>query len=363
MPDSVRGLALTWLPEWATCLLLIVISAAAAYGLHTATFAALRTRIARRKSLLANAILQRTRGPARLALVIAGVSLAASVAPMTAELRDALRHALLIGFIVLFGWAAVAALHVWIVVYSRRFKIDVEDNLVARKHITQVRILERTAALFIMLLTTAAALMTIDTVRQYGVTLLASAGAAGIIAGLALQPLLTNLIAGIQIAVTQPIRIDDAVIVEGEWGWVEEIGSTYVVVRLWDLRRMILPLSYFIQTPFQNWTRESAKIIGAVMIYVDYAAPVEAMRAKLAEIAKTSRLWDGDVVNLAVTDLTEKTMQVRCLVSARSAGDAFDLRCEVRERMVAWLRGAHPEALPRERRLAELADEGRASVA
>lgn len=164
-----------------------------------------------------------------------------------------------------------------------------------------------------------------------------------------MQPFLTNLIAGIQIATTQPIRIDDAVIVEGEWGRIEEIGSTYVVVKLWDWRRMVLPLTYFIQKPFQNWTRESASLIGTAMVYVDYSAPIEVLRRKLEEIAAASPLWDRNVVNLAVTELSERTMQVRCLTSARNAGEAFDLRCEVREKMVAFLQEELPQALPRER--------------
>lgn len=336
-----------WLPDWALSVGLLVFGVVAALAAHQLLHG-IAKRFAEKHGLFARALVQRTAGPARLALVIVGVSVAASVAPMSTAGRDLLRHTLLIGFIVLVGWAAVAALHVWSVVYTRQFRVDVEDNLVARKHLTQVRILERTAAVFIMLLTIGGALMTLDAVRQYGVTVLASAGAAGIIAGLALQPLLTNLIAGIQIAVTQPIRIDDAVIVEGEWGWIEEIKSTFVVVRLWDLRRMILPLTYFMQKPFQNWTRESASLIGTAMFYVDYSAPIDAMRQKLGEIAKASPKWDGKVVNLAVTELTERTMQVRCLVSARNAGETFDLRCEVREKMVAWLR-QQPGALPRER--------------
>jgi small-conductance mechanosensitive channel len=166
---------------------------------------------------------------------------------------------------------------------------------------------------------------------------------------LALQPFLTNLLAGIQIATTQPIRIDDAVIVEGEWGQIEEISSTYVVVKLWDWRRLVLPLTYFIQKPFQNWTRESASLIGTAMFYVDYSAPVEAMRKKLHEILEASKLWDRDVVALQVTDLTERTMQVRCLASARNAGMTFDLRCEVREKMIAFLKAEYPDALPRDR--------------
>jgi small-conductance mechanosensitive channel len=191
--------------------------------------------------------------------------------------------------------------------------------------------------------------MTIGAVRQWGVSLLASAGVVGIIAGLALQPFLTNLVAGIQIATAQPIRIDDAVIVEGEWGTIEEITSTYVVVKLWDWRRLILPLTYFIEKPFQNWTRETARLIGTAFIYVDYEAPMDRLRAELERICKASPLWDGDVVNLQVTDITDRVAQVRCLASARSAPVVFDLRCEIREAMLAFLRDHCPEALPQDR--------------
>lgn len=343
---------LEWAPPWLISLTLLLGAATLAYLLHCTIFGAVK-RMAQKRGLFVSALVQRTRGPGRLGLMIVALSLAANVAPMTDTGRVVLGQALLIAFIVLVGWVAVTALHVWSVVYSRRFKVDVEDNLAARKHVTQIRILERTATVFIAILTLAAALMTLDPVRQYGVTLLASAGAAGIIAGLALQPVLTNLIAGIQIAVTQPIRIDDAVLVENEMGWIEEIGATYVVVRLWDLRRMVLPLSYFIQTPFQNWTRESAALIGTVMLYVDYTAPIEAMRARLTEILKRAPEWDGKVANLAVTDASERTLQVRCLVSARNAGETFDLRSRVREQMIAWLVEEHPDALPRERRAPE----------
>jgi small-conductance mechanosensitive channel len=205
-------------------------------------------------------------------------------------------------FIGLIGWLSVIALHIWTTVYLRRYKLDAEDNLLARKHTTQLRILERVAAILIAVVTAAAGLMTFDDVRQYGVSLLASAGAAGLVVGLALQPLLKNLVAGIQLAITQPIRIEDSIIVNGEWGNVEEITSTYVVVRLWDWRRMVVPLTFFIENSFQNWTRDDASLIGTVMFYADYTAPVEAMRAKLQEIAKASPLWDRKVVNMQVTD-------------------------------------------------------------
>ena len=212
-----------------------------------------------------------------------------------------------------------------------------------------MRILQRVGMTLILVITVAAMLMTFDQVRQYGVSLLASAGAAGIVVGLALQPLLKNLVAGIQLAVTQPIRLDDAVIVEGEWGNIEEITATYVVVRLWDWRRMVVPLSYFIEHIFQNWTREDSALIGTVMLYVDYTAPLEAMRAKLEEIVKASPLWDRKVVTMQVTDFKNDTMEVRMLMSAGTAGRVFDIRCEVREKMIGWLQREYPGALPRRR--------------
>jgi small-conductance mechanosensitive channel len=200
-----------------------------------------------------------------------------------------------------------------------------------------------------VLLTTGAALMTIDGVRQYGVSLLASAGVAGIVIGLALQPVLKNLLAGIQLAVTQPIRIDDALLVEGEWGNVEEITATYVVVRIWDWRRLILPLSYFIEKPFQNWTREGSALIGTVMIYLDYIVSVADVRREVENIAKASPLWDRRVVNVQVTDFKDATMEIRILISAATSGRTFDLRCEVREKLIAYLQRTYPQALPRRR--------------
>jgi small-conductance mechanosensitive channel len=243
----------------------------------------------------------------------------------------------------------MGASDMWAVVYLRRFNMASEDNLIARKHVTQARILQRVAALLIAVVTLGLALLTIPAVRQWGMSLLASAGVVGIIAGFALQPLLTNLIAGVQIATGQPIRLEDAVVVEGEWGTVEEITSTYVVVKLWDWRRMVLPLTYFIQKPFQNWTRETSRLIGSAFFYVDYEAPIERLRGELERICRESPLWDGDVVSLQVTDITDRTAQVRCLASARNGATAFDLRCDIREKMLAFMRDECPEALPRDR--------------
>jgi hypothetical protein len=181
------------------------------------------------------------------------------------------------------------------------------------------------------------------------VSLLASAGLAGLIVGMAARSTLSNLIAGIQVALTQPIRIEDSIVLEGEWGWIEEINTTYIVVRLWDLRRLIVPLSYFIEKPFQNWTRTRADILGSVMIYADYTVPVAELREELHRILETTDLWDKKTWALQVTDATERTIQIRALMSARSGPVAFDLRCLVRERLVQFLRDKYPLSLPRQR--------------
>ncbi|MEH3147374.1 MAG: mechanosensitive ion channel family protein [Methylobacterium frigidaeris] len=337
-----------WLPWWAESLVLIAGCCAVVLPLHGVTFRAMQ-RAAASRSLFWRSLVARTHGPSRLALTIVAISAAAATAPLTWEVRLVVNQVLLVAFVTLSGWCCAIAIHIWSVVYLRGYKLDAEDNLLARKHVTQVRILKRAAITLVVLVTIAVALMTFEPVRQYGVSLLASAGAAGLILGLAMQPVLSNLVAGIQIAITQPIRIEDAVIVENEWGWVEEITSTYVVVRLWDWRRLVLPLTYFIQKPFQNWTRDGASLIGSVMLYVDHTAPIETMRRKLGEIAAASRLWDGNVVNLQVSDARETVIEVRMLVSARNAPQAWDLRCEVRERMIAFLQKEHPGALPRHR--------------
>jgi small-conductance mechanosensitive channel len=339
---------LSWMPDWLVSLIVFAVAIFAALVVHQLIFRALN-RLVENRELFWRSLVQRGRRPARLAILVFALSVAAGVAPMSPAQTGVIQHLLLVAFIALLGWLSGIALGIWATLYLRHYQLDAEDNLLARKHTTQMRILQRVAMILIVVITAAAMLMTFDQVRQYGVSLLASAGAAGIVVGLALQPLLKNLVAGIQLAITQPIRIDDAVIVEGEWGNIEEITATYVVVRLWDWRRMVVPLSYFIEHVFQNWTRDDAALIGTVTFYADYTAPVAAMRAKLEEIVKASPLWDGKVVNMQVTDFKADTMEVRMLMSAGTAGRVFDLRCAVREQMIGWLQQEHPRALPRRR--------------
>jgi len=345
MPISA---ALGWAPSWLLSLVIFVAAVLVALLAHRVLFR-LATRLAAGRDMFWRSLVSRDEGASRFAVMIVALGAASRLAPLTPGQAAVLSQVLLVSFIVLLAWMARTALHIWTTIYLRRFKLDTDDNLLARKHVTQARILQRVATTLITVVAVSAALMTFEGVRQYGVSLLASAGAAGIIAGFALQPLLKNLFAGIQLAVTQPIRLDDALIVEGEWGNVEEITSTYVVMRLWDLRRLILPLSYFIEKPFQNWTREDARLIGIVMIYLDYRAPIEIIRKKVSEIVAGSPVWDQRVVVVQVTDFRESTLELRILASATSGGKAFDLRCEIREKLIAFLQEHHPEALPRHR--------------
>lgn len=339
----------SWLfPLWAINLAGLLAAIFLALAVHGAVFRFL-TRIVAGRDLFWRSLVARTHGPTRLFLVMVALSLVQTALPLSDGQTRVLVHLLILAFITLIAWMARIAVNIWTTVYLRRFKLDAEDNLLARKHVTQSNILRRVVNTLIIVLAISAALTSFEGVRQYGLSLLASAGAAGIVVGLALQPVLKNLFAGIQLAITQPIRIDDALFVEGEWGNVEEITSTYVVIRIWDWRRLVLPLSYFIEKPFQNWTREGAALIGTVMIYLDYTVPVEALRRKVDEIARASPLWDGKVVNVQVTDFKESSMEIRILVSASTSGRTFDLRCDVREKLVAYLQSEYPQSLPQMR--------------
>jgi small-conductance mechanosensitive channel len=251
------------------------------------------------------------------------------------------------------AWLLIRLLSVIEDVVAERFDVSASDNLRARAVHTQFRIIRRIAAVAIGLLSVAILLAGSEEFRELGTGILASAGLLGLVVGFAAQKTLGNLLAGIQIAITQPIRLDDVVIVEGEWGWIEEITLTYVVVRVWDLRRVVLPIGYFLEKPFQNWTRVSADILGTVYLYLDYTAPIEAIRSELRRIVEQSPLWDGNVCGVQVTDASAQTLEVRALVSALDSGKAWDLRCEVREQLIAFLQVNHPECLPRVRALVE----------
>ena len=281
--------ALGWAPPWLASLIIVAAAVLAAWLLHRLAFRLLSEAV-RGRDLFWRSLVSRGQGLVRIALIVVAVGLAGYIAPIGQGYRDGAEHLVTAGIVVLIALALRGALNIWMTLHLRRYKLDVADNLLARQHVTQMNILRRVADVVITVLGIGAVLMTFDSVRHYGVSLLASAGAAGLIAGLALEPLLKNIFAGIQLALTQPIRIDDALIVEGEWGNVEEINATYVVIRIWDWRRLVVPLSYFIEQPFQNWTRDSAALIGSVLLFLDYRTPLEPLRAKVEEIVRHAAL-------------------------------------------------------------------------
>ena len=249
---------------------------------------------------------------------------------------------------------ATAFLSVAVLKYGKRlllkqYNLEKEDNLTSRKVYTNVNILEKVIIFVIIIIAFGLILLSFEGVRKIGYGLFASAGIAGIIIGLSAQKVVGALLAGIQIAITQPFRIDDAVVVEGEWGWIEEINLTYVVVRIWDKRRLVLPCSYFLEKPFQNWTRTNADIIGTVFLYTDYNIPFDALRTELDAILESTPLWDQKVKVLQVTDSKEQTVESRILVSAKNSPTCWDLRVLVREKMIGFIQQNYPDSLPKTR--------------
>lgn len=233
-----------------------------------------------------------------------------------------------------------------------QFDVTDKNNLNSRKVRTQIDFLQKSFSAFVVFLSIAVALMSFERVREMGTSLIASAGIASVIIGFAAQKSIANLFAGFQIAFTQPLRLDDVVIVEGEWGRIEEITLTYVVVNIWDQRRLIVPIGYFLEKPFQNWTRNSSELLGTIFLYLDYSFPVDFIRQELKRILESEdgrRLWDGRASAVQVTDITDRVMQVRVLVSAGSSGNAFELRCILRERLLDAISKSYPGALPKTR--------------
>ena len=265
------------------------------------------------------------------------------------KLVDITRHLLKLLMILCVTWVIIRGIRVGLEIVLLRYDISEKDNLKARRVYTQFKVIERILVFIVILIAVAVALMTFEQIRKVGVSLFASAGVAGIILGFAAQKLIGNVLAGFQIAFAQPIRLEDVVIVEKEWGWIEEITLTYVVVRIWDKRRLILPSTYFIEKPFQNWTRVSADILGTVFIYTDYTVPIDKLREELTRILQSDKNWDGKVNVLQVTDSTEKTMEIRALMSSADSPSAWDLRVNVREKLIDFLQKKYPESLPKSR--------------
>ena len=301
----------------------------------------------RTSSTVDDLILQHFRRPVRWIVVVVAARLSLDTLELPPGLENLTRTVFGIALIVLISGLLIRATFLINDVILMHFEVDVKDNLRARRLHTQLQVLRRIIVVVIVVIASACILMTFPKVRQLGTALLASAGIVGIVVGLAAQKTLGTFIAGLQIAFTQPIRLDDVVIVEGEWGRIEEITLTYVVVRIWDLRRLIVPITYFIEKPFQNWTRVSADILGTVFLYVDHTVPVDAIRAELQRILEGAEWWDRKVCVLQVTNTSERTVELRALMSAEDASLAWTLRCHVREKLVTFVRENYPHALPR----------------
>lgn len=331
-------------PPWAVTALAAFAAALAALVAHRIAWLVL-LRITLPTPLM-QAVVRSCGAAARAVLPLLALQLVWQAAPDDLRWINNIRHFNGLALIAALTWLASAAIGGVADGVIARHPVDVADNLQARRIHTQARVLSRTAIFIALLAGVSLMLMTFPGARQVGASLLASAGVVGIVAGIAARPVFSNLIAGLQIALSQPIRIDDVLIVENEWGRVEEITGSYVVLRIWDDRRLIIPLQWFIEHPFQNWTRTSSALLGTVFLNVDFTMPLAPLRAELERIVKTMPEWDGRVVKLQVTDTTERTMQLRILVTAQSAGLAFDLRCKVREAMIDFMQREYPQQLP-----------------
>lgn len=335
----------------------ILVGAAAGAGLlHLLGFFLLRLRVRPPERVLARSVVENLRAPARFIVPLIGLEIATAAVGLRDSLASDLLHAFTVALIGACGFLAVRVTYILDDVVIDRFRTDSVDNLRARQIHTQIQVLRRITVVVVTVLSVSIALLTFPAVRAAGAGLLASAGIIGLVVGIAARPLATNVLAGLQIAISQPIRVDDVVVVEGEWGRIEQIALTYVVVRVWDLRRLVVPIAYFIENPFENWTRRTAEILGWVYLEVDYTAPIEALRTKLQEVLEASASWDGQVSVLQVTNAGPTTLQLRALMSSPDSSASWNLQCEVREKLIAYLQAEHPGALPRQR--TELVDAG-----
>jgi len=317
--------------------------------LHQLLFRTLERLARGTKTMLDDSLVRHLRRPSGLFIPILVVNFLLPLVTVSPRVLIFLKQTFSLLLIISIAWLLIKLVYVLEDLVLNRYRIDLKDNLEARRIHTQIQILKKVVVVVVGVLALATALMTFEKVRQLGTTLLASAGIVGIIVGLAAQKSIATLFAGIQMAITQPIRIDDVVIVENEWGRIEEITLTYVVVRIWDLRRLIVPMTYFLEQPFQNWTRISADLLGTVFLYLDYTVPIEEVRAELKRIVEISPFWDKRVCTLQVTNATERTVEVRALVSAADSSSAWELRCHVREKLIDFLRQNYPHSLPKVR--------------
>ena len=349
------------LPAWLWSLAIAAAAVAAALAMHWLLMKIACRAASRTRTQIDDIMLRRLHQPARwlmVALALSPFQPALDLGPVGGRIWTQIAG---LALPALLGWVAIAALGIVFDLVEASADVSVADNLRAHRRRTRASILYRIGMFVVLLITFCMMLMSIPSVRNIGVTLIASAGLAALAVGAAAQPALKNLIGGLQMAFTEPIRLDDVVIIDGEWGRIEEIRLTFVVVKLWDERRLVVPVSKFLEESFQNWTRSTSQILGSVFWYLDPTADVERLRSKLEEIVRADERWDGRFFNLQVTDARPESIEVRALVTARDAGAAFDLRCAVREALLAFIRSEMPEALARGRSIVALA--GRAAAA
>jgi small-conductance mechanosensitive channel len=333
--------------DWLVSIGLLAAAAVIALVVHRLAFA-IADRATRRTALTVDeALVGHIRQPSRVMAPLLAILLVGPRLPMPLDVREPLLHFVGLGLIAALAWGVISLTWIADDLVLARYDVKGRDNLAARSILTQISIIRRVVVIAVTLVALAIMLLTFPGAESLGASLLASVGVAGIVVGMAARPVLSNLLAGMQIALTQPMRLDDVVVIEGEWGRIEEITTTYVVVRIWDLRRLVIPLSRVIEQPFENWTRKTANLLGTVTLHADYAVPVDDVREELHRILKSSKLWDGQAWGLQVTDATDRTIVLRALVSAADSGALWDLRCLVRERLIAYLKSRHPRALPR----------------
>lgn len=341
-------------------LILIALAAAIAGGVAGRLLMSLAKWLVKREpKLFGHVNLVRLATPLYIVVPVLAVFIALRLAAPEIMAAPVFSGIVKVASVALLYWLVMRIIDIVSIAVSRRYDMSVADNLRARRVRTQITVIKSIANVIVFLLALSTVFLMFDTLRGLGVSLLASAGVAGLAIGFAAQKTLGNLLAGIQIAFTQPIRLEDAVVVENEWGWVEEITLTYVVIRLWDWRRLVLPISYFIEKPIQNWTRTSASLIGTVELFADYTLPIDPLRERLVALLATTDLWDKRVQVVQVTDCDKDVIKVRILVSAVNSPTAFDLRCLVREQMIRFIQETYPQCLPKTRAALENSHDNR----
>lgn len=338
-------------PPLLASLLMIATAIAIAFALHWIAIRLLCTIVLRSKTALDDPFVVRARRPLRWLLVALALAFARPSLMLGARAQAIWEQTAAVLVPGVLGWLVIAMIRAFEDVVTLRADISIEDNLRARRQRTRTAILSRIGIMVAAFVTLCLMLFSIPSVRAVGVTLMASAGLAALAVGAAAQPLLKNIIAGIQLAFTEPIRIDDVVIIENEWGKVEEIHLTYVVIAIWDERRLIVPISKFLEDSFQNWTRSTSRLLGSIFWHLDPTADIDRLRARYEQLVRASTLWDGRGFVLQVTETKPDAIEVRGLATARNAERAFDLRCELREKLLAFIRDEMPEALPRRREM------------